>query len=196
MATFSCTAWHYSAHRLPRERQAFSFFFGVIIDLNLPAFISLKMFQIKWMNLRAAVEWILKGLCSPQETQYSWIHNRFYTLSTCSSEYDVSSLNVSRLWSSAEFRDALTYFAQADCILRSTAKVKDLMITAEDTFAGRSSLTELLKWWWTLLFYTSLHPRRVQSPHRIASCHLAAVSLHLAMVRTTLCHLQEVESLS
>lgn len=138
--------------------QAFSFFVCVVIDLNLPAFISLKMFQIKWMNLRAAVEWVLKRLCSPQETPYSWIHNHFYTLSTCSSRYNVTSLNVSRLWSSAEFRGALTYFAQADCIPRSTAKVNDLMITAEDIFAGRSSLTELLNWWWTLLSSSFIHP--------------------------------------
>lgn len=143
--------------QIAQRNASFFFFFGVIIDLNLPAFISLKMFQIKWMNLRAAVEWVLKGLCSPQETQYFWIHNHFYTLSTCSSKYDVSSLNVSRLWSSAEFRDALTYFAQADCIPRSTGKVNDLTITAEDTFAGRSSLTELLKRWWTFLSSSFIH---------------------------------------
>lgn len=165
--------------QIAQRNASFSFFFwGVIIDLNLPAFISLKMFQIKWMNLRAAVEWVLKGLCSPQETQYSSIHNHFYTLSTCSSKYDVSSLNVSKLWSSAEFRGALTYFAQADCTPRSTAKVNDLMITAEAPLPKAllrqkfsNKITEMMMNFALFQFYTSLHHRKVQSPYRIATCH-------------------------
>lgn len=137
----------------------------------------------------AAEELNIKRIMLTTETQYSYIHNHFHTLSTRSSKHDVSSLNVSKLWSYAEFRgrSALTYFAQADCIPRSTVKVNDLMINSRRHLCKQmkftNRITKMTMNFALFQFHTSLHPRKVQSPPRITTGHLAVVFLNLMMAR-------------
>jgi len=126
------------------------------------------------MNLMAAEELSVKRIMLTARDPVLLQPRSLLHTSTCSSKYDVSSPNVSKVWSSAEFRgrDAQTYFARADYVAISTIKVNDLLgncrrhLRRQMKFTDR--ITKMMTNFAFFQFYTSLYPGKVQSPKMIS----------------------------
>lgn len=151
MVTYSHAQLDVEVHTDCLGKRELFLFFGVIIDLNLPAFISLKMLQIKWMNLLSEV--LSKRTARTAEGPVL-LHPQslFHVPSTCFSKQSPHQ-------TSARSRILLSSEAEMhwDALHRQTAypaalfRLMTWWLAAADTFAGRR------KWQWTLFSYSFIH---------------------------------------